>query len=98
MSLPSRGILAVVLLFLIFRCPAGRDNSQALAALCINDTQNLDPNSAEKYEPLLTISGCIIKPLDGEWITESLGGLFKGDAVLAKIRPGLGVIPPTDYQ
>jgi len=77
----------------MFRCPAGRDNTEALAALRVNDTQNLAAAHAEKNDSLFAINRACVNPLHGEQITKSIGGLFKGHAMLAKIRRGLGIIP-----
>jgi hypothetical protein len=76
----------------MFRCPAGRDNTEVFDALRVNDAQNLAEAHAEKNDPLFTIDGSGVNPLDGEWIAKSIGGLFKGHAMLAKICGSFGVI------
>jgi hypothetical protein len=77
----------------IFRCPAGGDDAEALVALRINHAQNLPAAHAKKNYSFLAIGGSFVDPLNAEWIAKSIGGLFKGNAVLAIIRDGLGVIP-----
>ena len=39
------------------------------------------------------INRAFVNPLYGERIAESIGGLFKGHAMLTKIRGGLATIP-----
>jgi hypothetical protein len=85
--------MAIVSVFFIFRCPAGRDNTKALVALRVNNTQNLAAAHAEKNNPLLAVGRTCVDPLNAERIAEGLGGLLKGHAMLANVRSGLGVIP-----
>lgn len=78
----------------IFVRPAGRDDTEAVAALSVGDVEDFAAVAAEQDTSLFDTVVAQVDPLDGEGIDARRRGLLEADAVGVEIVRGLGIVPP----
>src|SRR5713101_6472775 len=84
-SVPSRRILAIVVVMFVPRCLSSGDDADALASLCVNDGQQLALAHAREDDPFLAIGFPQVQPLDREQVADSQGCLLEAHAMNAEV-------------
>jgi len=92
-SVPLRRILAIVEVLLIFRRPSGRDDSDLLRPLRINNRQHLAAAHGQEDYSLLGVSSTQVDPLHRERVAKGERSLRKAHPVFANVLGRLEIVP-----